>query len=146
PSAIVTPLFGQPNRDIAQLMERGMTRKDPVVLPAAIRFGAGAAVVTGLGQIVDQIPQMFAMRKFARPGHGKHIGIVLLRPWKFTTGKHVRDLVQHLPKSCSRAARATHLMGVDALTGAFSAAPCSISWAMSRLSCPRNGVTMGRRA
>jgi hypothetical protein len=46
-------------------MERRATSKHPGILPAAIRFIAGSTIVTGLGQMVDQITEIspFAVEK-----------------------------------------------------------------------------------
>src|SRR5712691_6382422 len=61
---IVTPFFGQYNRDIPQIMERSTAEKDPVVAAAPVRFVTGAAGITALREVLDQVTEMFAMRKF----------------------------------------------------------------------------------
>src|SRR5262252_1489798 len=109
----VTPFLGQYDRDIAQLMQRRMAHKDPVILATAIGFPTGATGVAGLGEMLDQIAQMFAIGKFARPGHRKHIGILFfgdqpqglvgrktcVRDYDHLTDPRRRDkLLQHLPK------------------------------------------------
>ena len=76
---LVTPFFGQDDRDLTQLVERGAARTDPVILPTAIGFVAGPTGVTGLGHMLNQSAQMFAMRALPCPWHRKHIGIVFLR-------------------------------------------------------------------
>jgi hypothetical protein len=50
------------------------------------------------------------------------------------------------PRVVTIAAPGSNLTAADRITGSFAAAPRSIIWAMSRSYCPRNGVTMGRRA
>ena len=76
---IVTPFLREYDRDITQLMQGGAARKDPIVLPAPIGCVAGAAIVTALGQMLDQVPQVFAMRQFPCPGHGKDRGYICAR-------------------------------------------------------------------
>src|SRR5215813_10802708 len=73
----VTPFLGEYQRDIAQLMQRGVAHKHPVILPPAIRFSAGSAVVIALRQVLDQVPEVFAIGELPGAGHRKHIAIVL---------------------------------------------------------------------
>jgi len=66
------------------------------------------------------------------------------RTRKFTNGKHLRDLVQHLPKRCY-ARRASYKPDGRRYDywSLFAVRRCII-WAMSRSYSRRNGVTMGR--
>jgi hypothetical protein len=59
-------------------MERRATSQPPALLLAAIGFIACSAVVTALGQVLDRITEVFAMRKFPRPAHGKYLRIRFL--------------------------------------------------------------------
>src|SRR5215212_7810416 len=110
---IVTPFLREYDRDIAQIMQRRTANKDPVIVAAAIGFVAGAPCITTLGQMLDQITQMFAIRTFPCPGHRKDIRILLLgdQAQSLISGKtgisHHHDLLhpgwrdkvlQHLPK------------------------------------------------
>jgi hypothetical protein len=69
------------------------------------------------------------------------------RTRKFTNGKHLSVPWGNTSRSAvTTAAPVTNLMGAAVTTESLPAARRSIIWAMSRLSCPKNGVTMGRRA
>src|SRR5438552_10202054 len=60
-------------------MERGAAGKDPVILPASIGFMTRAAVITALREVLHEVAEMFAVRKFSGAWHRKDIGIVLVR-------------------------------------------------------------------
>ena len=70
---VVTPFLGQHERDITQLVGRGATCTDPIILPAAIGCVAGPAGVTGLWSMWDQSAQRFAIRALPRPRQRKPI-------------------------------------------------------------------------
>ena len=69
----VTSFFREYDRDIAQLMERGVTQKHPIIVSAAIRCIGGTATILRRGQMVDQIADIFPIGAFARAWHGKDV-------------------------------------------------------------------------
>jgi hypothetical protein len=46
---IVSPFFREHDRDITELMQRGVTPKDPIILPFAIRLVGGATTLERCG-------------------------------------------------------------------------------------------------
>ena len=69
----VTSFFREYDRDIAQLMERGVTQKHPIIVSAAIRCIGGTATILRRGQMVDRIADIFPIGAFARAWHGKDV-------------------------------------------------------------------------
>jgi hypothetical protein len=70
---IVTPFLREYDRDIAELMQGGAARKDPIIPSMPVGCMARSAGVAALGQVLHQVSEVFAIRKFPCPRHGKDI-------------------------------------------------------------------------
>jgi hypothetical protein len=96
---LVTPFLREYERDITQIMPRRTANKDPVIVAAAVRFGAGAPRITTLGQMLDQSTPMSAIRQLPCPGHCKDGCLLVLGEqaqglMRSTTGiSHHHDLL-----------------------------------------------------
>jgi hypothetical protein len=75
---IVTPFLREYDRDLTQMMQRRTANKAPLIVAAAVRLVAGTPRLTTLGQMLDQITQMLAIRKLPCPGHRKDVRLLLL--------------------------------------------------------------------
>ena len=69
----VAPCFGEYDRDSAQLMQRGVTHKHPILLASAIGLIGGATTRERLGQVVDQIAQIRAIGACAGARQGEYV-------------------------------------------------------------------------
>ena len=76
---LVTPFFGPYDRDIAQMMQRGATGKDPGILPAPIRCVAGPAGGTALREVVHEVAARCALRTFPGAWHRTDLRRVFCR-------------------------------------------------------------------
>jgi site-specific DNA recombinase len=70
---IVSPFFGEYDRDFAQLIQLGLAHKDPVMLSAAVGFIGGATAIERFREVLDQITHILAVSEFARARHGKDV-------------------------------------------------------------------------
>src|SRR4030095_12767411 len=114
---IVTPFLRKYDRDITELMQGSTARKDPIIPSTSVRGMAPPAGVAALWQMLDQVPQVFTIRKFPRPGHSKDIRIFVLgdQPQGLVGGKTRISDHHDLPRPCWGHKILQHLSKKDVL-------------------------------
>ncbi len=67
----VSPFFRKYNRDITKLMQFSVAHINPIILSPAIGLVGRPTTIERLGQVLDQITDIFPIGEFAASRHGK---------------------------------------------------------------------------